>query len=73
MHVNSILPLPTSRRADLEPPKRLGWVGVRVGVRARVRARVRVRVRVRVRSGVGLVWAPQPSFRADLHRGGRYT
>ena len=51
LHVKSILlPLPTSR-ADLEPPK--GWVRV---------VRVRVRIRFRVRSGVGLVWAPQPSF-----------
>ena len=30
LHVNSILPLPTSR-ADASPPK--GWVGVRVRVR----------------------------------------
>ena len=35
--------------------------------------RVGVRVRVRVRSGVGLIWAAQPSFCADLHKGSRHS
>ena len=52
LHVNSTLPLPTSR-ADLDPPERVG---------VRVRAWVRVRARVRVRSGVGLVWAAHRRF-----------
>ena len=51
------------REQTSSPPK--GWVGVRV--------RVRVWVRFRVGSGVGLVWAAQPSFCADLHIGSRYT
>ena len=40
---------------------------------SRVRVRVRVWVRVRVGSGVGLVWAAQPLFGADLHIGSRHT
>ena len=56
--------------ADLESTPR---VPQRVGLGLGVRVRVWVRVRVRVGSEVGLIWAAQPSFRADLHIRSRYT